>query len=241
MTAVEGWYVHYVGSDLSATPTLAESEATMRSLQAAAEHGEHGDKYIDFPYSFAIDPMGLIFEGRGWDVQSAATLNNNAHSWSVVYLGGPDTPLTDEAKAALHWLCQEGARRKPLVSFVKPHSAVFATACPGVALTAFTPELQAHLHDSNDVAPPIVDWNAVAELAAWEKRVTERPLTRDCARPLDVKTLRALLKAKGYKVTPGTAYGPAVCTAVKQFKTDKKLSNHDGTNFGGEAAHAILR
>lgn len=241
MTAVEGWYVHYVGSDLSVAPTLAASEATMRSLQAQAEHGEHGDKYIDFPYSFAVDPSGNIFEGRGWDVQSAATLNNNAHSWSVVYLGGPDTPLTDEGKAALHWLCQEGARRKPLISFVRPHSAVFATACPGDALRAFVPELQARLHDSNAVAPPIVDWHAVSELAAWQKRVTDAPLERDAHRPLDTQILRDLLIKRGYDVEPGTVYGPKVVAAVKKFKIDHKVPDHDGTHFGGPAAAAILK
>jgi len=156
----EGWFVHYVGSaDMWRdslkrfhVPTQAESSALMRALQLDAQSTARG--YTDFEYSFAIDPAGRIFEGRGWEFQQAATLHNNAHTWSVVYLGGPDTPLTDEAKAALLWLVQEGARRKPAIAYVKPHSAVYATACPGDLLREYVPFLNDHLHDTGPAPGP---------------------------------------------------------------------------------------
>lgn len=239
MTFVAGWYVHYVGSDLPLEPTQDESAHVLRGIQAQALGGIRGEHYVDIEYSFGLDPMGRIFELRGWDVQSAATLNNNAHSWSVVYLGGPDTPLTDEARAALHWLVQTGAARKPLISYVRPHSAVFATACPGDTLRTFIPELQAHLHDSNTVAPPTVDWTKLAALVAWAASVRSHPLHKGDVDD-DVVLAKQLLAKAGFdcgNVLP--KFGAEFALQVAKFKKAKKLPNHDGTKVGSDIVRAL--
>lgn len=240
MSLVEGWFVHYVGSsNMNRAPSLAQSTSLLRGLQASALGGIRDEGYVDIEYSFAVDPMGRIFELRGWDVQSAATLNNNAHSWSVVYLGGPDTPLTDEARAALHWLVQTGAARKPLISYVRPHSAVFATACPGDTLRTFIPELQAHLHDSNTVAPPTVDWTKLAALVAWAASVRSHPLHKGDVDD-DVVLAKQLLAKAGFdcgNVLP--KFGAEFALQVAKFKKAKKLPNHDGTKVGSDIVRAL--
>lgn len=154
MPYVEGWVVHYVGAaHMHVNPTCADSQALIRNLQADA----FGRNYVDFEYNFAVDPCGRIFEGRGFNYQSGAngTTSSNAHAWSVVYLGGPDTPLTDNAKAALSWLTQEGARRKAMCNYVRPHRSVVSTACPGDTVAAYVPFLNEHLHDESTAAPPV--------------------------------------------------------------------------------------
>lgn len=233
-----GWFVHYVGADMNTCPTVAQSAASMRSLQAQAQAGIHGDTYIDFPYNFAVDPCGRIFEGRGFDAQGGATANNNSTSLSVVYLGGPNTPVTPEARDALRWLTQEGARRKPSLVFVQPHSAVYATACPGNELRAFVPELHAHLHDP--VVP--IDWKALAELAAWAKRVSAKPL-RFGDRGPDVVSLKKLLDAQGYTESDprNDIYGTGLEKDVHKFKVDRKIKPSAGDRFGSTAVKALMK
>lgn len=158
MTSPEGWITHWVGApNMNPVPTLAQSQALMRGLQSQAMKGLHGDVYVDFEYNFAVDPLGRIFEGRGWLVQSGAngTIGYNAHAWSVVYLAGPGVPLTAAAKEALLWLTQTGAKRSGAVSYVTAHRAVrgVSSVCPGDELATYSVYLNAHLHDAT-VAPP---------------------------------------------------------------------------------------
>lgn len=236
MSQLEGWFVHYVGGNVPPNPTLDDSAKLVRALQRDAQSTARG--YTDFEYSFAVDQAGRIFEGRGWDWESGATYHNNLHSWSVVYLGGPTTPLTDEAKASLHWLVQEGARRKPLITYVKPHSAVFPTACPGDALRAFVHELQDHLHDSNDVAPPTPEGTLKAR-REWAARCAETPLMWG-DKSHDVEILKAQLTRHGYDVDPGPLYGQKVVDAVKDFKVKNKLDDRNGRVCGRICALVLI-
>lgn len=156
---VYGWIVHWVGgSGMNAAPTLAQSCALMLSLQKAAMIGLHGDVYVDFEYNFAIDPMGRIFEGRGWTTQSGAngTTAANTEALAVVYLAGPGVPLTAAAEQALLALTQAGTKLWPQIEYVEPHDEVpgDSTGCPGPDCTAYCPTLQAALHAAP--APPTV-------------------------------------------------------------------------------------
>lgn len=168
---VSGWVVHYVGAlNMNVSPSYDQSCALMRALQADAQ-ADTVQGYIDIEYNFCVDPMGRIFEGRGWVPRSGAngTPSSNAHEWAVCYLGGPGTPLSASAKLSLLALTQAGAKRSGAVSTVRPHSAVIATQCPGDPLRAYCPTLQAHLHDQT-VAPMEVKpmFNpAIGPFVAW--------------------------------------------------------------------------
>lgn len=250
MTNPDGWVVHYVGGPCPQDPTLQQSKALVYNLQGDAM-ADAKEGYIDIEYSFLIDLNGRIFEGRGFANKSGAngSSNYNGHAWAVCVLMGPGdgkatdrNHLTQEAKDALLWLTQEGARRNAAVSYVKGHRDVFPTHCPGDELYAFVPQLQAHLHDPE----PHVDWHAVIELASWQQRVAARPLVQDedpkhPKRPLDTHTMRALLKMQGYPIEIDEVYGPKCVEFIHDFKKKRHGANTDGTYCGGWCAAQLLK
>lgn len=179
----DGIILHWVGSGgLSAAPARNETLQVWRNIQAESMAGIRDTKYIDTPYSFGVDPMGLILEGRGFANQSAAngSSNYNAHAFAICYLGGPGLLLTNAAKDAITWLAQQMAAQHAAVSYVKPHSDIFQTQCPGDELRALAPIVQAKLHLQPPPAfkvrprmfPPmqftdIVDTLAIPSGGAW--------------------------------------------------------------------------
>lgn len=227
MTRPDGWVVHWVGgTNMPIVPTLGQSTATMFALQTAAFAGLHGDHYVDFEYNFAVDPVGRIFEGRGWTVQSGAngSTNYNAHGWSVVYLAGPGTPLTAAARQGLLWLTQEGARRNGAVSYVRPHSSLPAvsTACPGPELTEYCSYLNAHLHDPQQPVRP---------------KPVPKPKVKIMYAP--ALTIAAVLQK-----TPSSPASAGVAPDGAVFVWDAELGYHGGANgkayFKGKQAAQLV-
>lgn len=165
MPAPDGWIAHYVGSNgLPHNPTIAQSKQLIVNLQRDALNNLRGEGYIDIEYNFLIDPCGRIFEGRGWLYKSGAngSLTSNAHAWAVCYLGGPDTPVTAEAKRAFLDLTQAGARRAAAVSYVRGHDSIIRTGCPGDHVRAILPELNLRLHDAATVTTKVVPMHSPA-------------------------------------------------------------------------------
>lgn len=89
--------------------------------------------WADIAYNWLVCPHGHIFEGRGWDVRSAAngTDFGNSRYHAACYLGGEGDPLTALAKLAYQGLVAESRRRWPNGQLVRPHSFFRVTACPG--------------------------------------------------------------------------------------------------------------
>jgi N-acetylmuramoyl-L-alanine amidase len=144
-STVVGIVAHYVGADQNPTPTPDQTKALWRQLQAGAFSGSNGESYIDIPYNFALDPAGLILEGRGWGFQNAANGDSfaNGHTWAICYLAGPGNPITDAAKKSLTEFSQYAATLGP-VSYIKPHSSFYPTACPGDSVRNFLPTINLH-------------------------------------------------------------------------------------------------
>lgn len=243
MTQADGWVVHWVGAPCQQDPSLPQSKALVYNLQEGAFNGANGENYIDIPYNFLIDLNGRIFEGRGWANKSGAngSTNYNAHAWAVCILSGPGNTLTQEAKDALAWLTQEGARRVAAVSYVKGHRDVYATQCPGDEAYAYVPYLNAHLHDAE--APP-VDWAALAALVKLEQDVTAKPLKWKTHDP-NVKPVKELLQKHGYDKVglehDPTYYGDDMKRAVRDWKLKHaSLANKDGKVCGGPCVHSLI-
>lgn len=95
-------------------------------------------------------------------------------------------------------------------------------------------------HLEPPVDPKVLE--ALAKLEAWGKRVASAPLRQGNTNS-DVTTLNRLLIARGLlptKIRYASTYTKQTRGAVHHFKQARKLSNADGTVFGGEAATAIL-
>lgn len=90
------------------------------------EHLRHPKwDYADIAYNFAVDPLGNIYECRGWHHQTAAQFGGNRVSLAVVYLGGPTTVFTRVAQRSF-----EGIGRDAAGPWL-PHSHWTSTHCPG--------------------------------------------------------------------------------------------------------------
>jgi peptidoglycan hydrolase-like protein with peptidoglycan-binding domain len=122
-----GWAVHWEGAD-GAGSAHDRCAANVRSIQAY--HQRNG--YSDIAYSYCVCRHGTVYVGRGNDVQSAAQRGGNDRLLAVCYLGGPNTPFTDEAKRAIRFVVFEqgptAARGRAI-----GHRGVVgsATSCPG--------------------------------------------------------------------------------------------------------------
>ena len=111
---------------------LAELEE-MRSIQRA--HQARG--WSDIGYNYVIMPSGRVYEGRGYGIRGAHTLNQNTNTIGVAFAGNYELAKPTRAQVASYnslvkKLRQHGAK----ISRVRGHKQMpgQATACPGVFL-----------------------------------------------------------------------------------------------------------
>lgn len=128
-----------------------EIKAAMRDLEAHAR--ALGHRAID--YSFVAKQSGERAEGRGWFHAGGHTINNNSTSYGISALGdftkeAPSPALLDAIALTIREGIALGAISPNPV--IRPHSDVFATACPG-ALKASIPKIRALVLSGDDDMP----------------------------------------------------------------------------------------
>lgn len=150
------WAMHWEGPGMGGWPH-DQCPGKVRSIQ-----GFHMDTrgWSDIAYNFVVCPHGFVYEGRGWDVMSAATKGANGYTLAACYLGGEGDPFTDRAKAALNALFAE---RKTWP--VHPHSHYFATACPGDVIRAWLTHRTTPPQGDDDMPLTDHDFREVASYA----------------------------------------------------------------------------
>lgn len=128
-STANGFFVHHTVA--GAPTTKAGEEAEMRNLQNIAfQRG-----FNDISYSWIVFPSGRIYEGRGLGKAGAHTLNYNYTAYGAAAAGNYDIARPTNAMVkSFRWLRRKHAKLadRPL----RPHSAVYATACPGSFLRA---------------------------------------------------------------------------------------------------------
>lgn len=91
----------------------------------------------DIAYNFLVSRTGEVYEGRGFGIQSAATLGHNDHTYAICFLGndtkGKDD-VTDKGRKAITDLIVDYEGRKGAKLLVKGHRDFVATDCPGQEL-----------------------------------------------------------------------------------------------------------
>jgi hypothetical protein len=119
-------FVHYHGG----APKHPSGAEMAREIEAI--HLANG--WAGVGYSFMVGQDGQAFEGRGWDLVTAACPGWNRQAWHVyVAVGGSQVPTA----AALHTvraLYDEACRRRGRQLTQTWHGAHYATACPGPVL-----------------------------------------------------------------------------------------------------------
>jgi hypothetical protein len=129
VSTTDGFFLHHtVGG---APSTVAEERQEMRNLQQTA----FARGFNDISYSFVVFPSGRIYEGRGKNIEGAHTYGYNDTAYGVAAAGNYDRSKPTKAMIeSLKWLRRTYLRvgSKP----IRPHSSVYATACPGQFLRA---------------------------------------------------------------------------------------------------------
>lgn len=219
----------------------------LRSL----EHGEmtRGDGLIALAYHWLVvnsgPHAGTRVEVRPWSVQGGATLHHNTTSRAVVITGDfTNETVTPVALDALADTWADGMRGGfivPKPEIIQPHSLYFPTACCGHHMLDQLPALRA-LVGQKLKPQPAVDWTAILEMGAWEKRCATKPLRRGDRGP-DVELAQRLLKHKHLLTIVGSAFGWRMAGGVKHGKrlAGYTKKEQDGNVIGGRFATWLLK
>ena len=110
--------------------------------------------WVDIAYTGGYCQHGYTFAGRGFGVRTAANGSNtgNQNYYAFCFLGGVRDIATTAALNALEWWVREARTKGGAGVKVVPHSALFATACPGPQVKAKA----ATLDGKNIYAPNVV-------------------------------------------------------------------------------------
>lgn len=130
-SAPEGIFVHYTGSDSDEQSDHAKCAGRVKGIQEFHQGPSRG--WNDIAYSFLVCKHGVVYEGRGWGVQGAHTLNYNSVAHAVCFLGNDSVgrdDVTDEGRAALAAVINESFA-KGYAKKVRGHRDVNSTSCPG--------------------------------------------------------------------------------------------------------------
>lgn len=136
---VDALVIHY---SAAASDELPDYAARVRGIQ---NYHMDSNGWADIAYNWLVSRTGDAFQGRGYGVMSAATLNNNGHTQAICFLGadakGRDD-VTDRGRRAIANLLftaekLKGAKLGSANFQVKGHRDFVSTECPGDELYAF--------------------------------------------------------------------------------------------------------
>lgn len=131
---LKGVVVHWFGlprqaHDHNGCPTL------LKSVQYAHQHGE----FNDIAYNHAVCPHGVVYECRGFGVQTGANGNRevNENYAAVVYMAGEHDPRpTPKALSQMAFVIRQW-RLRGAGKVVRTHGSITGSDCPGPYLRAW--------------------------------------------------------------------------------------------------------
>jgi peptidoglycan hydrolase-like protein with peptidoglycan-binding domain len=178
-----GLVIHYDGSDqgLAGRPHAACLAYWRRTRSF---HMGPARDWADIGYSWGACPHGVILEGRGLGHEQAAQPGGNTSWYSVTLMSGPSEKPTPEQVDAIRqlraWLMGKGVGGQ-----VRGHRNFYSTSCPGDVLYEL-------VRDGTFTG-------TAASATTWtETLMKDLPLLKKGAATYDVKSVRALLFARGY-------------------------------------------
>jgi N-acetylmuramoyl-L-alanine amidase len=139
-------YIHHTAGHYPAS--IEEEIQQMHTLQHIAIDIKH---YTDIDYNWVIGPSGVVYESRGLNKKSAATLGENEVSRSICLMGNyqGDTPTTKALEAiaeCIKYLINNQDLAMPRQLEILGHrdnpKHPQATACPGNNLYAYIPRIR---------------------------------------------------------------------------------------------------
>jgi hypothetical protein len=135
-SAIDELVVHYSSMDAERRMSHDDCPGVVRAIQAFHQNSRG---WSDIGYSWLTCQHGGVFEGRGWNVYPAATLNHNFHTQAVCFLGGDKEgrdDVTVAGREALAHVVRE-FHRVTGPGKVVGHRDRVSTSCPGDELHAW--------------------------------------------------------------------------------------------------------
>lgn len=129
-------FTHYTAADADEQSDHAFCAKRVRGIQRFHQETRG---WNDIAYSFVFCKHGYIFEGRGWDVYTAATGNDNNHSLAFCFLGDDSINRDDVGELGREGLIdlhRAAWARYGSLKF-KGHRDAMQTTCPGDQLWQF--------------------------------------------------------------------------------------------------------
>ncbi|MFH8483068.1 peptidoglycan-binding protein [Streptomyces sp. NPDC018055] len=123
------FFVHYDGA--------SHINYTGTRVPQAIERTHLNQGWSGVGYNFVIDQDGVIYEGRGWDLQGAHCPNHNVSGLGVQFAIGGNQEPSPKALASCRALYEEACHRFGRTLAKKGHKDGFATLCPGTRLYAW--------------------------------------------------------------------------------------------------------
>ena len=182
------------------------------AVKAFERHHMDANGWNAIAYNFLIDEQGVIYEGRGAGVISAATRPYNSRTESICYTGDGDKAIPAKTQKSLTWLIADIQKRYTVKLWVKGHRELASTTCPGNVLFDW---VQNHRNGITKVQPK-------AKPAAKKPAKTTR-LVKQGSRGAHVKMMQTQLNKKGFKLSVDGIAGPQTIAALKKFQKSKGL------------------
>ena len=189
----------------------------VNAVQAFEKHHVVRNGWNAIAYNWLVDEQGVIYEGRGAGIVSAATRPWNTRTESICYTGNGDEIVPEKTLESIRWLVGEIQKRYSFKLWVKGHRDLAATACPGSFLYNW---LQAGMPTSDkDISRQ--EWDGVkAHLERLRATLVKKPLSRRRrSRGEAVRAVQQRLKELGYDPGPvDGVYGAKSARGVRAFQ-----------------------
>jgi hypothetical protein len=180
---------------------------------------------------------GVLYEGRGAGVISGATKGWNSRTESICYAGWGSTVVDEQSLRLIRAKVEEIQSRYAGKLWIKPHSKLGSTSCPGSFLTAW---LLQGMPVNGSIEKETVAAAAVY-LESIKDRVARRPLSRwRRSRGEAVRVVQERLAERGYDPGPVDGiWGRKTTAALKQFQRSQGYLKPDGV-CGVRTFHALF-
>lgn len=139
-------YIHHTAGHYPVNVT--EEISQMHTLQHIAIDVKH---YTDIDYNWLVGPSGTVYESRGLNHKSAATLGENEVSRSICLMGNyqgdmPTAAAIEAIVSCIKYLTDHGDLASPRYLEILGHrdnpKHPNATACPGDHLYEYLPKIR---------------------------------------------------------------------------------------------------
>tara|TARA_R100000329_G_C7615433_1_gene218460 strand:+ start:1476 stop:2243 length:768 start_codon:yes stop_codon:yes gene_type:complete len=172
------------------------------AVKAFERHHMDANGWNAIAYNWLVDEDGVIYEGRGAGVISAATRPYNSRTESICYTGDGDKAVPEKSLESIRWLIGDIQERYGQKLWVKGHRDLASTSCPGTWLYNW---LQSGMGITRMPEPQ--EWDGIkAQIERLGAIVARKPLSRRRrSRGEAVRVAQERLKAIG--IDPGPVDG----------------------------------